>query len=116
MAGFRIYGHDRVDKVRPRFRGECQSRSRAPWENRVCFRASTTNTAGGMYMQTFIQRYLSAGFLNFAAELLNMKESVDFSIILNLERALLLITERSGDCVDLRVFLKSYFKIYGFLL
>lgn len=37
-----------------------QSRSWTRWENRVCFRVFTTNTAGGMYIQTYIRRYLSA--------------------------------------------------------
>lgn len=50
-------GLKKFDKERPRFRVECQSCWRRPqtsWESRVCFSASTTNTAEGMNIQMFI--------------------------------------------------------------
>lgn len=50
------------DKERPRFRVSELSVLETPWESRVSFRASTTNTAGGMFIQTFILRYVSASF------------------------------------------------------
>lgn len=50
------------DKERPRFRVSELSVLETPWESRVSFRASITNTAGGMFIQTFILRYVSASF------------------------------------------------------
>ena len=49
------------DKERPRFRVSVRAVCQTLWGNRVCFRASSTNTTGGM----FNPKYFSAGFLYF---------------------------------------------------
>lgn len=67
-----------LDKKWSRFVGKpCrQSCSQTPWGNYICYRDSTTNTDRGMYIQTFVRRYLSAFWFLFCW-------SIDWLILLS---------------------------------